>query len=170
MKYQLLLSFFVLTILSTNVFAQASRKADIDTKEWRYEIEPVQTGSEGTYLVKVWSYSKKPDIAIEQAKKNAIHGVIFRGFSTMNNVAGQKPLTNNPNLEIEKAEFFSDFFSDGGKYQKYVRVTGDGAVDANDRLKVGKEWKIGVIVTVDVRGLRKDLESASIIRGLSSGF
>jgi len=53
---------------------------------------------------------------------------------------------------------------------KYVRITGDGAIDSDDRLKVGKEWKIGVIVSVDVRGLRKDLEAADIIRSLNSGF
>jgi len=62
------------------------------------------------------------------------------------------------------------FFRDGGKYMKYVRITGDGAIDSDDRLKVGKEWKIGVIVSVDVRGLRKDLEAADIIRSLNSGF
>jgi hypothetical protein len=170
MKLQILFTAFILSSFSSYFFAQAGRKADVDTKEWRYEIEPVQVGTEGTYLIKVWSYSKKPDIAIEQAKKNAVHGVVFRGYSTMRGVAGQKPLTNNPNLEIEKAEFFNDFFRDGGKYMKYVRITGDGAIDSDDRLKVGKEWKIGVVVSVDVRGLRKDLEAADIIRSLNSGF
>ena len=52
-----------------------------DTKIWRYEIEGVSQGSQGTYLpIGVWSYSKKPKVAIEQAKKNAVHGVIFRGY------------------------------------------------------------------------------------------
>lgn len=170
MKLQVLFNLLVFTFIGGNFFAQAGRKADNDTKEWRYEIEPVQVGTEGTYLIKVWSYSKKPDVAIEQSKKNAVHGVVFRGFSTMGNVSGQRPLSSNPNLEIEKAEFFNDFFKDGGKYLKYVRVTGDGSVSSDDRLKVGKEWKVGVIVTVDVRGLRKDLEAAEIIRGLNSGF
>ena len=45
------------------------RKADKDTQNWIYEIEPVAVGSQGSYLIKVWSYSKKPVIAIEQAKK-----------------------------------------------------------------------------------------------------
>ena len=43
--------------LTTN--AQARKKAERDTQEWRYEIEVVQTGTQGTYLIKVWSYSKK---------------------------------------------------------------------------------------------------------------
>ncbi|MGB4415826.1 MAG: hypothetical protein WBI53_13200 [Paludibacter sp.] len=146
-----------------------NKKADKDTKNWIYEIEPVGVGTQGTYLIKVWSYSKKPLVALEQAKKNAVHGIIFKGFSGVNGVPGQRPLTNNPNLEIEQSEFFKNFF-DGGKYMKFVNVSNDGAVAAEDRLKVGKEYKIGVVVSVNVAGLRKDLEEGGILKGLNSGF
>lgn len=151
--------------------AQAKRKANKDTKIWRYEIEGVSQGSQGTYLIKVWSYSKKPKVAIEQAKKNAVHGVIFRGYEgNKKGLRPQKPLTNDPNLEQEKEVFFRDFFATGGKYLKFVSLTNDGAVAAGDRLKVGKEYKIGIVVSVQKDALRKDLESAGIIRGLNSGF
>jgi hypothetical protein len=150
--------------------AQSQRKADNDTRDWRYEIEAIGVGTQGTYLIRVWSYSKKPAVAIEQAKKNAVHGVIFKGFSGTQGVPGQKALTNNANLVEEKAEFFTPFFADGGKYMKFVGVTNDGAVDASNRLKVGKEYKIGVIVSVNVTALRQDLEAAGMIRGLNSGF
>lgn len=156
-------------ILSSAVNSQ-NRKADKDTQKWIYEIEPVGVGTQGSYLIKVWSYSKKPLVAIEQAKKNAVHGIIFRGFLGVSGIPGQRPLTNNPNLEIEQAEFFKNFFAEGGKYMKFVNVTNDGSVAAEDRLKVGKEYKIGVIVSVNVAGLRKDLEDGGILRGLSSGF
>lgn len=146
-----------------------NKKADKDTKNWIYEIEPVGVGTQGTYLIKVWSYSKKPLVALEQAKKNAVHGIIFKGFLGVNGVPGQRPLTNNPNLEIEQSEFFKNFF-DGGKYMKFVNVSNDGAVAAEDRLKVGKEYKIGVVVSVNVAGLRKDLEDGGILKGLNSGF
>jgi len=150
--------------------AQAKKKADKATEAWRYEIEVVQTGTQGSYLIKVWSYSKKPDVAIEQAKKNAVHGIIFKGFTGTQSVPGQKDLANNVNLEEEKADFFKPFFADGGKYMKFVSMSNDGAVAAEDRMKVGKEYKIGVIVSVNVSALRKDLEDAGIIKSLNSGF
>ncbi len=137
---------------------------------WNYEIEPVGVGSQGTYLIKVWSYSRNPVLAIEQAKKNAVHGIIFKGFGGVQGIPGQHPLTTDPNLEIDQAEFFKNFFSNKGKYMKFVNVSNDGAVAAEDRLKVGKEYKIGVVVSVNVAGLRKDLEEAGIIRSLSSGM
>ena len=159
----------VLTSFSLSISAQ-NKKADKDTRNWVYEIGPVGVGTQGSYLIKVWSYSKKPIVAIEQAKKNAVHGIIFKGFTGIQGVPGQRPLTNNPNLEVEQAEFFKNFFAEGGKYMKFVNITNDGSVAAEDRLKIGKEYKIGVVVSVNVAGLRKDLEDAGILRGLSSGF
>ena len=167
-KMSLLFALIVGFTLLTN--AQSKRKADKDTQAWRYEIEVVQTGTQGTYLIKVWSYSKKPDVAIEQAKKNAVHGIIFKGFTGTNRVPGQKALAGNVNLEEEKADFFKPFFAEGGKYMKFVSTSNDGAVAAEDRMKIGKEYKIGVILSVNQSALRKDLEEAGIIKALGAGF
>ena len=49
-------------------------------------------------------------------------------------------------------------------------MSNDGAVAAEDRMKVGKEYKVGVIVSVNVSALRKDLEAAGIIKSLDAGF
>ncbi|MDR1339721.1 MAG: hypothetical protein LBK58_06695 [Prevotellaceae bacterium] len=160
------------TALLFTVFSCGSSRqaADTYTRQWRYEMEPVNVGTQGTYLVKIWSYSKKPVTAIEQAKKNAVHGIIFRGFAGMNGVLAKRPLTNNPNLEQEKKDFFDPFFAEGGKYMKFVTITNDGTVAAKDRLKVGNEYKIGVIVSINVDLLRKDLEDAGIIQRMGAGF
>ena len=81
-----------------------------------------------------------------------------------------KPLASNPNLEQEKQEFFTDFFADNGKYMKFVFESADGSIAAGDRLKVGKEYKVGIVVSVNVSALRADLEQAGVIKGLGSGF
>lgn len=172
MKKQIITILLVL-VASATTFAQSGKqkKADAATEAWRYEIECAGVGTDGTYLVKVWSYSKKPTIAITQAKKNAVHGIIFKGFGgDGRSCASQKAMASNPNIEAEKVDFFEPFFEEGGKYMKYVSESTDGIVDAGDRMKVGKEYKIGVIVSVSKDALRKDLEAAGIIRGLSSGF
>lgn len=165
-KYRKFNLVLIMLAVLMSISAQ-KKKADKDTETWRYEIESVGTGVSGTYLIKVWSYSTKPSIAIEQAKKNAIHGVIFRGFE---GPSRQKPLTNNPNLEQEKAEFFKEFFADGGKYMKFISLVNNGAIAGEDRMKIGKEYKIGVVVSVNSDLLRKDLEDAGIIKGLGSMF
>lgn len=156
------------TALTNKATAQAARKADKDTKNWEYEIECAGVGTDGTYLVKVWSYSKKANVALDQAKKNAVHGIVFKGFAGgAQGCTAQKPLASSPAIEQEKADFFDLFFADNGKYMKYVGSSGD---QVGERVKVGKEYKVGVIVSVQKDALRKDLEAAGIIKGLSSGF
>jgi hypothetical protein len=157
-------------VVSGFVFGQTKNKADKDTKIWRYEIEAVQTGVQGTYLIKVWSYSKKPDVAIDQAKKNAIHGVIFKGFASKPGVSGQKALCSDQSAEEEHQGFFNDFFQNGGRYMQFINLSTDGAVAAEDRMKIGKEYKVGVLVSVNIAALRKYLEDEKIIKSLSSGF
>ncbi len=167
-----LCSLLLLMVLgfSASLYAQAGKKADKDTKNWRYEIEGMGVGTQGTYLLKVWSYSKKPVVAIEQAKKNAVHGVVFKGFPGKQGMPGQKPLVTDPTVEIERTKFFNSFFADNGDFMNFVTLSGDGSVAAEDRLKVGKEYKIGVIVSVNVSSLRKYLEEAAVIKGLGAGF
>ncbi len=161
-------AFFMVSAVYNNAAAQARAKAERATREWRYEIECAGTGADGTYLIKVWSYSKKTKVAIEQVKKNAVHGIVFKGFAGAGQgCTSQRPLTNNPALEQERADFFDDFFDDGGKFMKFVTASGDGNAEV---LKVGKEYKVGVVVSVLKDQLRKDLEAAGIIKGLSSGF
>ena len=164
----------LISCLATNAYGQraAKKKADEDTANWRYEIQCVNVSSDGSYVIKIFSYSKNKNVAIEQSKKNAIHGVIFRGIPQSEvGCVRQPPLARHPNLEEKNRDFFEAFFKENGDYQKFVTLTTDGAVAAGDRFKIGKrEYKIGVIVSVNIAGLRKHLESAGIIKGLSSGF
>ena len=102
--------FLILLMITGSAFSQAKKKADKATDEWRYEIECAGIGTDGTYLIKVWSYSKKGSVAITQAKKNAVHGIIFKGFAGGGQGCNsQKPLVTNPNIESEKEEFFKPF-------------------------------------------------------------
>jgi hypothetical protein len=153
----------------TSFLSIAQKKEDKRTIEWRYEIECAGIGADGTYLLKVFTYSNKKNLPMEQAKKNAVHAVLFKGFPGNNDTGcyTQKPICTNPNIEFEKREFFDTFFADGGKYMKYVFDSSDGNIDANDRMKVGKEFKVGILVSIAKDGLRKDMEAAGIIRGLS---
>ncbi len=148
------------------------RLADKDTKAWHYDIECVGTGKEGFKLIKVWSYSKKPKYAITQSWKNAVHGIIFKGFSgTGRSCTGFRPLINKSMNQKQYDAFFKNFFLDSGQYSQFVTDAADGSIDPRDVLKVGKKmYKIGVVVNVNVSQLRKLLEEEGIINGLTTGF
>ena len=146
-------------------------KADKETVRWRYEIEVVGTGIEGTYQVKAWTYSKNVETATEQGKKNAIHGIIFKGFGDNGGVKGQKPIVIDPNSQENKKDYWEAFFkTNGGKYMKFVTLANNGQIAAGDRIKISKkEYKIGVVVSVNVSALRKQLEADGIVEALGAG-
>jgi hypothetical protein len=165
----------VVLLISFSFSANAQRKkriANEDTKEWRYDVECEGVAKQGSKLVKVWSYSKKPKFAIEQAMKNAVHGIIFKGYSGGGSGCTPfEPLVADVETETKHQEFFDTFFQDGGEFRKYVTAAADGNIAPGDRLKVSKrEYKIGVVVNVTTGQLRKRLEKEGIIRSLSSGF
>lgn len=146
------------------------KKANAETEAWRYEIEPVSTGTQGSVVLKVWSYSKKSEIAAEQSKKNAVHGVIFKGFPAKDRVTGRKPLVAE-SAEAENAEFFDNFFGEGGDYMRFVALTNSGALGGGDVMKTTKkEYKVGVTVTVSYNDLRSYLEEKGIVKKLGGGF
>jgi|SaaInl74LU_5_DNA_1037368.scaffolds.fasta_scaffold00836_2 hypothetical protein len=167
-----LLLFVGLILCFGAVSAQkGQKKADNETNEWRYEVEVVGTGVQGTYQIKVWTYSGNQQTAINQAQKNAVHAIIFKGFPARGGVQGQKALARDPMLEQEQEAFFKEFFKDGGTFQKYVFLANNGIIAPGDMIAMSKkEYKVGVVVSVNVAGLRKNLEEAGIIKSLSNGF
>lgn len=145
------------------------KKANEETAQWRYEIEPVAVGNQGNVVVKVWSHSKSPQVAQEQSKKNAVHGVVFKGIPTKDRLPGRKPLVAEAGQE--DSAFFKDFFKDGGDYMRFVTLTNSGAVASGDVMKTSKkEYKVGVQVTVNYNDLRSFLESKGVVKRLDSGF
>ena len=148
--------------------AQAQRKADKQTTQWRYELQAaVGQAAEGAALVRVWTYSTKPTIAEGQAGKNAVHGIIFKGYPASTDgsrIVGRDPLINDPAVEEANQAYFDEFFKSGGAYQRYVSYIGNGIPD--QQIKVGKEYKVGVTVVVLIDQLRKRLEEDGIIKAL----
>lgn len=167
-----ILLFALMLIVPAVGFSQKKKikKANEDTAQWRYEIVALEVGTQGTCLVKVWSYSKKPEVASSQSRKNAVHGVIFKGIPAKDRIPGKKPLVQNASTEAEHADFFKNFFADGGAFMRYVTLTNNGAIEAGDVMKIGKEYKVGVNVTVNYSELRKAMEDAGVIKKLGAGF
>ncbi len=130
----------------------------------KYDIESAEVGKQGTYLIKVYVYTKKGGASIEDFKYAAVHGVIFRGFSGKG-YSSQKPLAS-ADSETEHKDFYSSFFGDG-KHLAYAEVV----TPSCDRVKISKkEYKVGAIVSVSKDELRKALEAAGVVRSLNSGF
>jgi|SRR5690554_3351983 len=165
----------VLFVLFASFSAQAQwkkKKALEDTKIWRYDVECEGIAKQGAKLVKVYSYSKNPKHAKSAGMRNAVHGIIFKGYAGGGQgCTSAQPLVKDPSVEEEYHEFFEKFFSLDGEYMKYVTSATDGSLSQGDILKVSKrEYKIGIVVTVMRDQLRKRLEKEGIVKSLTDGF
>lgn len=171
---RILFVFALIALPLTFINAQKKtiKKANEATAAWEYELEQINTGlNSGSVIVKVWSTSKKPEVATDQAKKNAIHGAIFKGIPEADRLPSKRPLEKDPDGYNKNEAFYEEFFGTGGAYMQFVTLTNKGMLDAEDILKISKkEYKVGVQVTINHSGLRKYLEQKGIIKKLSSGF
>jgi hypothetical protein len=166
---------YLFIVVISFLFACSTSKTtntSIDTD--RYEIEAVGTGVQGTYLLKVWSYASNADDAQSLAARNAVHGVIYRGFSNNERVPGQRPLVVSSDLNDQQRSFIESFVFNGFDYLQFVNQTNEGLLDIGDSIRIGSGkyavYKVGVTVNVNVSMLRKYLEDHDIIKPLGAGF
>lgn len=155
--------FFVSLLLLQGLSAQKER----DPGTYNYEVQFIKTGLEGTELFKVFTYCKKEKDCFEYAKIDALKAILFKGIPGS---GLQRPLVPDPGAEDKYRDYFTNFFDDGGKYLNFVAISNDGSIEDGDRLKVGKQLKIGVVVSVQKANLRRELEAAGIVKKLSDGF
>ena len=145
--------------------ANKKKEAQATTGQFRYDIEFIESAAEGMVMVKVWSQAKKPELAMDLSAINAVHGVLFKGYVAANSRMSQRPIVKDPVIASTKKDFFDQFFAND--YRRYVINIVDGSTEVK---KVGKEYKVAQVVTVNKDMLRKHLEQAGIIKGLSAGF
>jgi hypothetical protein len=159
-KHILFLSFLLFSVFA---FSQKDR----DPGTYNYEIQFLRTGVEGTELFKIFTYCKKEKDCFDFAKVDAIKAILFKGIPGS---GLQRPMIPEAGAEDKYRDYFIEFFKPGGKYLNFVAISNDGSISEDDRFKVGKNLKIGIIISVQKANLRRELEAAGIVKPLSSGF
>ena len=84
----------------------------------KYEIEGEGVGAQGTYLVKVTVIQKKSKLDADVIKKCAVHGVLFKGFSSQTSRTRQKPLAGSMVVEQQHQDYF-DVFCQYGRRESF---------------------------------------------------
>lgn len=146
-------------------FATSVQAKDKD-KPLQYDIQSAGSGNQGYYLVEVSAMvDKSSQVSEDVVLKCAVHGVLFRGFAAGKGGVAQRPLTGSAMQEQQHAEFYRDFFQNKS-YMNYATFV-EGSMKTS---RVGKQYKVSGTVSVAKDQLRRDLEKAGMIKGLSSGF
>lgn len=164
----------IAAFMVTNVNAQsAKKKAKLEyNSAYNYEVATIAVGVDGTKLVKVWGYGKKAEDAQRNAKRNAVACAIFKGYPAAGGgrAAATPAIATDRDAAEKNAEYFEKFFAVGGEYLNFVNLSTDAPPSGADRIKMKKQYKVGISASIAFDALRKEMEAQGIARSLDSGF
>ena len=132
-----------------------------------YQTQCVSRETDGYISLKIWDTKKGKNYKPEQARKDAIHAILYSGIAGENGCITQNPLLNKPEEQERFAGIEKNFFSKKGIWAQFTR---DSDTETTLPERIGKkEWK-AYQVSVSKNELRKFLETNSIIISLNNGF
>lgn len=147
-------------------FATSCRKDTTISSQgsfYSFETECLGTELDGSQTVRAWGAGSNKADAIEQAKKNALRDVIFRGVTAGTGGCSTRPLIFETNAQEKYEFYFNKFFADGGEYSKYA-TSEDENLTSRIKGKSSTQTNYGVVVRVKRAELRQRLIDDKIIK------
>lgn len=130
---------------------------------YTYEAECMGTELDGSETILAWGTGKNKTDAIEQARKNAVYTVLYKGFSGANKGCSVKPLLLTVNAEEKYQYYFNTFFKDGGEYLNYTSME-DSRRGSIKGESTDRQEKYGVVVRVLRSELKQRLINDNILK------
>ena len=96
--------------------------------------------------------------AVEQAKKDAVRAVVFKGIRNGISGCNTKPVLMEVNAEEKYEDYFNVFFMDGGEYLKYISMKDEKRVNLFKKDKEKEKSQHFVKYGITVRVLRSELK------------
>ncbi len=108
----------------TIMIAGCSSKKEIETSSYLIrDTEFVRDDMDGVMTLRVWAKGAKKNDALEQAQKKAVYEVTFKGIPSGQAGHNSYPVVDNPSIKSRQESYFNKFFSDGGTYKKFVKLS-----------------------------------------------
>lgn len=131
------------------------------------ESECMGTEMDGSQTLKSWGAGRNRSDAIEQAKKNAVRDVLFKGIRNGKAECNLKPVLVEVNAQERHEDYFFKFFADKGPYKEFI--TGEDGSDLHfsvieGRTKAGDQETYAVVVRVQRAKLKAQMITDKIIK------
>ena len=137
------------------------------TNSRSYQTECVSIETDGYITIKIWDTQKGSKYKPEQARKDAIHAILYSGVAGSNGCTKQPPILNKAEDQNQFKTIEKSFFAKNGKWSTFTRSS---AIETTLPANIGaKNWKV-YQVSVSKNELRKYLEQQKIIKSLNNGF
>ncbi len=153
-------NFWILALSSLMLLSFASNNRT-------YQTECVTLETDGYITIKIWNTKKGAKYKPEQARKDAIHAILFSGIAGNSGCSTQPPLLNKTEEQENFKTIEKSFLAKNGKWSMFTRSSAtESTLPANLGIK---NWKV-YQVSISRNELRKYLEEQKIIKSLTNGF
>lgn len=132
--------------------------------DYTYEVSCLGSEMDGSITVESYGMGRNYSDASEQAKKNAVMAVIFKGIKIGVGDCNNSPIILSSNAQSRYEEYFAAFFKDNGPYMQYVSLK-DERIGNKIKRNVKKSEEMQqrkVVVRVDRLGIKKKLQEDNI--------
>ena len=155
------ITFFLFTLtlfLSSNTICKKSNS---------YQTECVSLDTDGYVTILIWNTKKGAKYKPEQARKDAVHAILYSGVAGGTGCSTQPPILNKAEEQDNFKSIEKSFFAKKGKWSMFTRSS---ATETTLPANLGvKNWKV-YQVSISKNELRNYLEEQKIIKSLTNGF
>ena len=128
---------------------------------YSFETECLGVQLDGSQTLKSYGRAGNKHDAVEQARKNAVSDVIFKGIGKGTSNCSRMPLLVKVNARQKYEDYFFHFFSDNGLYSKFVTNPNGWK---KTRYSAGDGVVYGVVVQVNRDKLKNQLIKDGILK------
>ena len=126
------------------------------------ETECISKEMDGSLTLRVWGTGRNRTDALEQAKKQAVYDVLFKGVTRGNTDYNMRPIMTEVNARQRYQDYFDIFFMDRGEYRKYISMEDKRAGSTRTRRNY-RDVTVGTTVRVLVPQLRARLKEDGLL-------
>lgn len=137
------------------------------TNKANYQTECVSLETDGYYTIKIWDTKKRDNYRSEDARKDALHAILFSGIAGTNGCVTQKAMLNKLEYQQNFKSIKKDFFAKKGKWSAFTRTA---TTATTLPVAIGNQkWKVYQI-SISKSALSQYLEELKIIQTLNNQF
>jgi hypothetical protein len=157
---------FLIILLGVNCSSTQKATSNAQVDLWslfNYDIECEQVGKQGSQSLIVSSIAKNQDIGLANARKHAVHAIMFKGVKS--GPCNVPALVSREDYDLNRTYFMNLFNS--YEFERFIISASD---TPRDVFYVGRDVKVFSVVNVNRNDLRAQLVKDGVIRGLNNVF
>jgi len=157
--------FFIPVVAIMSLALWSCKTPETVSGYYQYETECLGNEYDGSQIIKTLGTGRDRKEAEANARKNALHDIMFKGLRNGTSDCLSRPLIVKPNAEENNELYFRRFFSDGGIYSKFVSLHREPLLDRNFKSNPRSNSKVAyaMVLKVNVSSLKSHLIKDQII-------